>query len=111
MDRMDINRECGWEYRERNTLSSNSYAFVLVIGSLNAKFIRIFWNLRFSKSRCMSFTFCISSGEPGSIIFGHVSTILIIANSNVIAYPSMISKLIRVSKIVLEQILIYATAL
>jgi hypothetical protein len=111
MDGMDTNRECGWEHRERNTLGSNSYAFVLAIGSLNAKFIRIFWNLRSSKSRCMSSTFCISSGEPGSIIFCHVSTTSIVANSNVIAYPSMISKPIRASKIVLKQMLIYATAL
>jgi hypothetical protein len=39
---MDTNREYGWEYREQNTLGSNSYTFVLVIGSLNTKFIRIF---------------------------------------------------------------------
>ena len=111
MDGMDTSREYSWEHRERNTLSSNNYAFVLSIGSLNTKFIRIFWNFRFTKSRSMSPTFCINSGELGRIIFGQFSTTSIVANSNVIAYPSLISKPIRASKIVLRDMLIHATAL
>ena len=74
--------------------------FVPAIESLNTKFIPIFWNFLFSKSRSMSPTFCINSGELGRTIFGQFLITSAVANSNVIAYPSLSSKPIRASKYV-----------
>lgn len=91
MGRMDASREQEWVYRELNTIGSDNYAFVLPVVSLNAKFIRI---LLLS----MSATFCTNPGVSGRLIFGHVSITSTVANSNVIAYPCFISKLIRASK-------------
>jgi hypothetical protein len=42
MDGMDATTEQRWQRRERNTISSSIYAFVLPALSLNTKFIRIF---------------------------------------------------------------------
>lgn len=96
MDRMDASREQDWEYRELNTIGSNNYASALPV-SINAKFIRI-WLLS------MSATFYANPGMCGRFIFGHFSTTSTVANSNVIAYPCFISKLIRASNIALRDV-------
>jgi len=99
MDGMGTTTEQGWGHRERNILSSSSYVFVLPVVSINAKFIRILLKFRFFKSPSMSSTFCFNSGEFGRIIFGQFTTISTVANSNVIAYPFLISNPTRASKI------------
>ena len=39
MDGININKEYDQEYKERYTLNNNSYTFILIIRSLNIKFI------------------------------------------------------------------------
>lgn len=62
-------------------------------GSLNAKLMRIPGN-------CMAATFSARPGVFGKVIFGHRSSrsiMSIVANSNVIAYPSLSSNATRPS--------------